>query len=184
MKTRAGRLAFPATGLAMAATFTAVHALSKNGFAVDGALIPPLTMIGLAHTSWEDWRTQYPDTLALSTATGFHRDYDRDPYLGYASSNRLFFPEAKRDNRDHEKEWVLDIAVNGTFKACPFSELAKNSGDVTGTVAGQTLRVRYQEQHQSATAVDAQGQALPGIMADWFAWYTFHPATEVFNAGP
>lgn len=33
-------------------------------------------------TTWAEWRQQHPDTLVLSTDTGFDRDYERDPYAG------------------------------------------------------------------------------------------------------
>lgn len=144
----------------------------------------PLTPVPLSHTTWQDWRARHPGTVVLSTDTGFHRDYDRDPYLGYASTRRLLFPVAARDRRYHEKERVLGVAIAGTFKAYPFSELAKTDGDVTDTVATESLRIRFDRQHQSATAFDMHGKELPAVTAYWFAWYAFHPETEVFQQEP
>ncbi|THJ24941.1 MAG: hypothetical protein CAF45_003730 [Nitrospira sp. CG24E] len=28
---------------------------------------------------------------------------------------------------------------------------------------------------------DTEGKLLPSIMAFWFAWYAFHPKTEIFK---
>ncbi|KAF0191048.1 MAG: hypothetical protein FD165_2123 [Gammaproteobacteria bacterium] len=140
-----------------------------------------LTPVPLAHTSWADWRSRHPETLVLSTDTGFHRDYDRDPYLGYAGSNRLFFPVTGTDPRYQPKDWVIGIGINGRYKAYPFRELAKTGGVITDTVGGKTVHVQYSARHQSATIADESGNALTGITAFWFAWYTFHPDTAVFR---
>jgi hypothetical protein len=40
--------------------------------------------------------------------------------------------------------------------------------------------VRYEE--EAAWAEDADGSLLPAIRLFWFAWYGFHPDTEVFTA--
>ena len=42
-----------------------------------------LIQLPVVHTTWEDWRNQHPDTLALSTDTGYRRDYTSNPYGGY-----------------------------------------------------------------------------------------------------
>jgi hypothetical protein len=33
-------------------------------------------------------------------------------------------------------------------------------------------------------AMDADGRQIPAVTAFWFAWYAFHPDTEIFRAGP
>ncbi|HSG05403.1 MAG TPA: DUF3179 domain-containing protein, partial [Nitrospiria bacterium] len=43
-----------------------------------------LTLLPLIHTTWEEWRKEHPNTLVLSTDTGYSRNYRRDPYEGYA----------------------------------------------------------------------------------------------------
>ena len=49
-------------------------------------------------------------------------------------------------------------------------------------LGGKPLRVRYDRQHGTAEAFDAEGGALPGVMACWFAWVAFHRGTEVLRA--
>lgn len=141
-----------------------------------------LQSVPLTHTSWADWRRRYPATEVLSTDTGFARDYSRDPYAGYDRVQRLMFDVQHRDERLPLKEWVLGIEVGGTYKAYPFSALARTvdgRGDLLDSVAGRRLRIRYDRSHGTAEAFDAQGRAWPGTMAFWFAWVAFHPRTEV-----
>lgn len=141
-----------------------------------------LRALPLSHTTWSAWRQQHPDTLVLSRATGFARDYERDPYDGYYSSGRLFFPVTAHSKRYHPKERVLGLTLMGKSKAYPYSELAKTSGEVADRVGGLSVRVHFDKQAQSARAFDRKGRELAGISAFWFAWYAFHPDTEIFAA--
>ena len=141
-----------------------------------------LTPLYLEHTTWGEWRTAHPATLVLSTQTGHRRDYNRDPYLGYADRPDMMFDVSRLDPRLHPKEWVVGIGVNGVFKAYPFSELRKAPSPLTDRVNGQLARIRYNDRARSATVTDDEGRPLASVMAFWFAWYAFHPDTHVFKA--
>lgn len=140
-----------------------------------------LTHIFLEHTTWKEWRQTYPATQVLSTNTGYSRHYQRDPYLGYAQRADLMFPTANTDARFHPKEWILGLKVGGMFKAYPFSELKKSEGPVHDQIHGQQVHITFNAKANSASAMDAAGKPLPSVMAFWFAWYTFHPETEVYT---
>ena len=142
----------------------------------------PLKTVPLVHTSWADWRSRHPGTVVLSTETGFARDCARDPYAGYDKIPRLMFEVQHRDERLPLKEWVLGLRVGGTAKAYPFSVLAQRvdaSGRLRDRVEGQDLEIRYSREHRSAEAFDGSGQPIPSVMAFWFAWFAFHPQTQV-----
>ncbi len=141
-----------------------------------------LKMIPLQHTTWQDWKTRYPDTRVLSTDTGFSRDYNRDPYATYVNDEGLYFPVKHRDPRYHPKERVLGIAISGQYKAYPFQELAKTQSKINDVVAGKKITIMFNAEHQAAQIFDTRGEELPGIIAFWFAWFAFHPDTEVFQA--
>ncbi len=141
-----------------------------------------LQAIPLMHTTWADWRQRYPDSLVLSTHTGYARDYTRSPYAGYERSRALYFSVREQDQRHHPKEWVLGIEINGHFKAYPFVELEKSSDPVRDTLGGHNVVVRYDRRHRTAVAIDDNGDVLPAITAYWFAWYAFHPTTERYHA--
>jgi len=141
-----------------------------------------LQPVPVMHTQWADWKQRYPSTRVLSTETGYRRDYTKSPYQGYAKTADLFFPVSARNDRYHPKESVLGIEVAGRFKAYPFVELEKSGGEVHDTFAGQAIVVEYDKQYRTAVAADSQGNDLPGVIAFWFAWYAFHPDTEVYRA--
>ncbi|AYH42175.1 DUF3179 domain-containing protein [Azoarcus sp. DN11] len=142
-----------------------------------------LATVALAHTSWADWRQRHPDTLVLSNDTGFARDYDVDPYAGYARDPSIMFPVTGRSARYQPKEPVIGVEVGGKFKAYPFVELAKIAGGTaTDLLDGKKLTVRFDPQHRTGAVFDAQGREMPSIIAYWFAWYAFHHDTEVFQA--
>ena len=68
-----------------------------------------LPSLPAAHTTWRDWSERHPDTLVLSTNTGFKRDYRRSPYLDYARSGQLMFPVENKSNDYRNKDLVLEI---------------------------------------------------------------------------
>jgi hypothetical protein len=71
--------------------------------------------------------------------------------------------------------------MNGQFKAYPFSELAKQGGVVSDPVGGGKLQVYFDQTNQNARVLSHEGEALSAVVAFWFAWYAFHPETEVFR---
>jgi len=141
-----------------------------------------LQVLPTEHTQWADWKQRHPKTQVLSNETGYKRDYTRNPYTGYGISRNLYFPVAQQDQRFHPKEPVLGIELAGQFKAYPFTELKKSAATVHDMLAGQPVVVKYNQGHNAAIALDAQGEQLPAVTAYWFAWYAFHPDTRVYVA--
>lgn len=140
-----------------------------------------LTHLFLAHTTWGEWKAEHPTTLVLSLKTGHMRNYDRDPYLGYAQRADLMFHPNRVSPIFHPKEWVLGIDVKGVSKAYALADLRKVTGEVRDLVNGKAVRIHFNPRAQSAYVTDAEGKPLPSVMAFWFAWYAFHPDTEVFR---
>lgn len=141
-----------------------------------------LTKLPLSHTTWADWKKRHPDTLLLSSDTGFERDYTRDPYDGYTQDPKTLFPVNGQSTRYHPKEQVIGVEVNGQFKAYPFVELDKTKGKVADTIGGKKITVRFDPGHRTGTVYDAAGKEIPSVTAYWFAWFAFHDDTEVFQA--
>lgn len=141
-----------------------------------------LTPIFLEHTTWSEWRAAHPSTLVLSTKTGSFRNYDRDPYSGYAESSELFFDTAHFDSRYPPKEWVVGVEIDGMAKAYPFVELKKVSSPLSDHIGDRQITVHFSQHASSASVTDTDGKPIPSVMAFWFAWYAFHPGTQVFVA--
>ena len=153
------------------------------GKAISGPLQgTTLQQLPLTHTSWLDWYTRHPDSLVLTQKTGYQRDYKRDPYAGYSNRSSLIFPVNHEDSRYHAKEQVLGIIINGQAKAWPFSELAQTSGNIKEDLGGEKIKITYDDEHHSAAVFDSSGNRLNDTTTFWFAWFAFHPDTEVFIA--
>lgn len=144
-----------------------------------------LKMIPISHTTWRDWQQKHPDTLVLSDETGFFRDYTRDPYAGYGESPALYFQVNNRaPSTYHPKELVVGVEFGGVFKAYPFIELEKNDlASFTDSVNGTNITIHWDEENRAVTITDANDKEIAGIQGFWFAWFAFHPDTEVFRAG-
>jgi hypothetical protein len=146
-----------------------------------GVTLPSLPA---AHTTWRDWSERHPDTLVLSTDTGFRRNYRRSPYLDYARSDQLMFPVENKSKDYRNKDLVLGISANGVIKAYPFKELEKNQQKkFEDSIGSKLVTVEWFESEDFARILDDTGQELPSVIAYWFAWYAFHPDTDVFRAG-
>ncbi len=153
-----------------------------KGKAVTGPLMGArLKLLSSTQTTWREWKKTHPETLVLSQNTGYSRDYDRDPYMGYYTSSRLMFGVKNRNQAYHPKERVLGLELGGKFKAYPFSELAKAKQPVTDKLNGATVTVIFDEPSQTAVIRDSQGQELPSVVGFWFAWFAFHPETKIFK---
>ena len=150
------------------------------GEAIAGPLVgQKLVQLPVLHTIWSQWRENNPDTLVLSTDTGYSGySYDKDPYAGYERRKRLAFPVNHKDKRFHPKAWVLGVTLGGHHKAYPFAEL-ELSGSVNDEIGGEPIRVRYEN---GAAWVEHEGEILATTRLYWFSWYAFHPDTEVFSA--
>lgn len=101
-------------------------------------------------TTWECWRSTYPDTEVLTEDTGYVRDYNRDPYGGYnpasgfyADESIMFQPYSEIDeDRFHVKEVVLGARTDEIALAVHKDSLAA-SGLLTATIQGDSFVAIY-----------------------------------------
>ncbi len=91
------------------------------GEAVSGPLQgTKLEFLPAFQTTWEDWKTQHPDTIALKK--GYYGD--RDPYASYYESSASgVIGSSNYDNRLYVKEFVIGVEVQGHAVAFPFGKL-------------------------------------------------------------
>jgi len=142
-----------------------------------------LNQLPLAHTTWKAWQQKYPDSLVLSNQTGFSRNYENNPYQGYEKSRQLYFNvNQKAPDLYHPKERVLGIEIKNTFKAYPFVELNQSDRPIIDDVVGtQKISIHWDQSNQSGIVMDTKGIEIPTIQLFWFAWYTFHPETLIYQ---
>jgi hypothetical protein len=143
-----------------------------------------LQVLALEHTTWSAWKQAHPDTEVLSTKTGYRRNYDRDPYQGYEKSTGIYFSVSNTAPTSyHPKERVLGVTIDGISKAYPFVELNKNGVPRFIDKINKTpLTVHWDQKNQSGFITTEQGQKIPIVQSYWFAWFTFHPYTLVYQA--
>ena len=137
------------------------------------------------NTTWRAWRKAHPETKVMSTETGYRRDYNRSPYLGYEKSPRLYFRvEHRAPHAYRPKELTLGVSIGDLHKAYPFAELAKQGLDHFDDQLGTAeYIVHWDAKARSAYITGKHGEKIASVTAYWFAWYAFHPDTLVFNSG-
>ena len=152
------------------------------GYAVSGPSVDQkFELVSMEQTSWSEWKERNPGTLVLSTETGFSRDYTRLPYDGYESSSQLYFPVKNKNDALPNKERVIGISVNNVHKAYAFSKLRKvDKLPISDTVEGMEIQIHFNKESNSAKITDKEGNLLNGTTLFWFAWFAFHPDTEVY----
>jgi hypothetical protein len=145
-----------------------------------GVQMPP---VPASHTTWREWWTRHPDTEVLSRKTGYRRSYGQQAYKDYRRGGTLMFPVAEKNRSYGNKELTLGVSLGGSSKAYPFRELLKISGNsMPDNIGGESVTIEWSIEDQSARVLNDEGEELASITAYWFAWFAFHPDTEIFHA--
>ena len=132
---------------------------------------------------WKMWKQQFGTGKVLSPETGYDRPYKEVAYAQYRSSDRVIFPLTHRRNTVPQKEWVLGIAYQGKAIAYPFRELKKLKGPLGGELGGIAYTVRFDAATRSAFVQmeEERSVQIKVLTLYWFAWYAFHPETDVYR---
>jgi len=142
-----------------------------------------LKKITVSTMPWPDWVAQHPNTLVLSTKTGFSRDYELFPYGSYNTSKDVFFSLEHRDDRLHEKELTYGVLAYDKAKAYPITKLDENfpeGGEFEDTIGGHPVVVTWENNNFSVLDVVKEEEIVPEINF-WFSWVAFYPETEVYE---
>jgi len=134
-------------------------------------------------TSWEAWKEQHPETLVLSNRQGIYPPaaYEQKAYQGYEQSKRIWFPVENKSSRLHPKDWVTGLEADGQYKAYPRKALAKTNPPIVDTFADREFVITFDDKANEVTIRDQKGELVPVVDLYWFAWYAFHPKTEVYE---
>jgi len=119
----------------------------------------------------------------LSRKTGFLRSYNgNNPYGndGDFTSIGLQFPVENKDSRLQDYEIVYGIEVNNEFKAYKKSD-AEKLGAIEDSVGDKKITITFDQNLKSARAQTESGEQIIVETLFWFAWYAFHPDTELFS---
>lgn len=129
-----------------------------SGEAIVGELTgKQLTFLPASIVSFADFKQTHPTGKVLSRETGYHRDYGRNPYVGYDdihSSPFLF--DGKSDPRLRPMERVVAVTLGNLDIAYPYSELAKVNV-VNDTQGGKAIVIFWQR--GTASSLDSSSIA-------------------------
>ena len=78
--------------------------------------------------------------------------------------------------------FVIGLEIDGHFKACPFIELSRHKGAVVDHVGSNKVLVIVEPELDNGRVERSDGTGIPTVISYWFAWYAFHPQTDVFRA--
>jgi len=130
-------------------------------------------LLSVLEMTWLAWRTLHPDTVAISSDTGFSRDYRSYPYVrgGFdyrVNDNDTFSStEPPPDAQFENKDLVFGVSVNGSFKAYVWNRLQERVGADQGVildeVGGVPIAVVF---HLPSRYVHAFERTVAGELAE------------------
>lgn len=138
-----------------------------------------LKMISAGLLSWKETKAQYPNAQVLLPPTKELNAYKDFHYQKYTQSEKLVFPVAVEDARLAAKQFVYGIEIDDKFIAFEEKYLKKRSPMVE-SFGKRTLKVTFEK--GKVTAIDKKtGDDFSVLRVYWFAWYAFHPTTQLRN---
>jgi hypothetical protein len=152
-----------------------------GGFAIAGELFGErLERINLDTVSWKDWKEKHPDSEVLSKDTGISRNYGNDPYGSYYEDDSKFFPVNNEDDRIHSKTPIVGVELGGKFKAYRREDVIE-SGLIEDEIGGVNIGLEALEDGRIVVINLDDGIEIVKEEDFWFAWYAFHPETELYG---
>jgi hypothetical protein len=140
-----------------------------------------LATVPALNTTWAEWKAEHPDTQVLSEDQGHKKfSYGRNPYSSYESSRNIRFPVRQNSRKFSPKTTILGVELNQQYKAYPFKKLPKKQNQIVDDFAGEKLTIKYDKDTRTGRVFNEAGQEIPSFTSYWFAWYSFHPNTEIY----
>ena len=149
------------------------------------AIIGPLTGTTLEKiptdtVKWGAWKEVYPETKVLSRNTGFFGSYSgRNPYGEFGNFEDIQLQIGVRDKNPiiPDNTIVYGIEVDGIFKAYQKDDVDREN--IVDTINGKEIVLKANE--IGSVDVTVNGEPIIHETLFWFAWYAFHPETELFQ---
>jgi len=134
--------------------------------------------------TWSSWKSRYEDGEVLSNKNGHRRNYDNTLYRGYETSDRVYFPVPLYREELGIKTKVIGIVIDEQASAYDLALLISGR-QYTDNIGDRKLQVSYDHESQRAVITDSDsGEAIPHVIAYWFAWQGFHPDTRLISINP
>ncbi len=139
-----------------------------------------LTVLPSMVTSFGAFKGKYPEAKVLSDDQGIvpPHEYVRQVYLGYDKMPRVYFPVGTQSKALFSKAEVVGVVVNGKARAYALKALRTLSKPWEDKVGGASVVLTY-EAAGDAISVRQDGKLMAHQRMFWFAWYAFHPDTDL-----
>ena len=152
-----------------------------DGKAIVGELTgQELKEISIDTVVWRDYKEENPLAEVLTKVTGYNRPYGKDPYGSYYENSNLFFPVENEDDSVHPKTVIFGIEVDGTYKAYKEEDLIKLTS-IDDEINGINIKI---ERNNAGIVKVTNQETQEEIVKErdfFFAWYAFHPDTEIYG---
>lgn len=151
-----------------------------------------LDPVPLVDTTWGEWRKRHPSSKLLRPPGPASR-YRVKGYASYHASDRIIFPPENRSDRLANKAVVSGVRL-GDGICWPHAALAQRAAarpekeraeplELREKAGDTQLLVRYRPEGDTVEVftVPEKGEpeAIPVMRLYWFAWYAFHPRTDL-----
>jgi len=133
-------------------------------------------------TTFADWRESHPDSTAATLETGHYgpERYNAVAYASYFQTDDVMFPVEATDPRFKNKYPVVGVWVDGKARAYPVDFIAEAPGGRVEESFGGG-RVVLEPTEGGGVRVIEVPVGANVLHTFWFAWYAFHPETEVYG---
>ena len=94
---------------------------------VNGPLVSTkIETFPVIETTWETWKSMYPNSMVMTTETGFNRNYSQYPYGDYRTNNsNIIFPVDIFDARLPAKDRTLAVLTDAKNKVYPIESFGE-----------------------------------------------------------
>lgn len=139
-----------------------------------------LTLVPITMTRWSKWKAAHPDTLVLSSELGTGTDYTQDRFSKYRQGDDFMFPVSLTNDAIRPKEVVYGFDFGAESVAITAALLQENP-EYEYEMGGREVIVTLADDGTVRMHDTGSGESFAPIRLFWFAWYTFHPETELLR---
>lgn len=140
----------------------------------------------LAHVPFQlltlaDIRQTYPDAQVLSTNTGYARDYERNPYASYETTDRFFFPVSTANTDLPPKTIMVVVPLETTVAIVALNQL-REVARAEETINGDTITLTMADNGEISVLVNAEPK--PFYFEMLFSVLAHREPTTVYTINP
>lgn len=154
-----------------------------DGTSVSGPLAGrKLNSVPVQLTTWSDWNDRHPKSHVLSYQNTDSFSYSFSPYHHYRIAAETVFPLQHSNDRFPPFTPVLGLRSGATTYVLriPIDPSLNPQARATIPLGSSKVGIIIDSDSRSCRVTDCP-RDVDVVYSYWFAWYAFHPATDVFE---